>query len=168
MGIYKHHEIYTRSMMRCGHGYAPWLPEPPAQLPEAYKTDGVDVCDLLLLTANGGYVYLFNCSLPESDPKNEHGVPAVYAPFALDRGRDCNVFPDRHSRGVPISSSGSRQSEINVSANTEIPYVIERISRESANRLFVQGIRSGGYPQFLDRRRGSIDAAPRCLKHRSS
>jgi hypothetical protein len=117
MGLYKHEEIYPRSMMRCGNGYAPWIPEPPAQLPEAYIRDGVNVCDLLLLLSNGGYAYLFNCSLPKEHPKNEHGVPDTFTPFHFDYDRDCNYIPARHTAGIPISSSGSQQFEINASAD---------------------------------------------------
>jgi hypothetical protein len=122
MGIYKHEEIYPRSMMRCGHGYAPWIPEPPAQLPEPYKRDGVAVCDLLLLLPDGGYYYLFNCSLPEDHDKNKLwlGVPDGYVPFVLDLDKDCNYLPDRYTPGAPISSSGSQQFELNANVSTEV------------------------------------------------
>jgi hypothetical protein len=122
MGIYTHEEIYSRSMMRCGHGYAPWVPEPPAQLPQDYIRDGVNVCDILLLLSDGGYAYLFNCSLPKENPKNAHGVPVTYTPFHFDHDTDCNYREDRHTAGVPISSSGSQQFEIN--ASTDVGYTL--------------------------------------------
>jgi hypothetical protein len=117
MGFLKLVDTYLRSMLGCGYGYATWIPEPPAQLPEAYIRDGVNPCDLLLLLPDGGYAYMFNCSLPKGHPKNEHGVPDIYTPFHFDYNRDCNYRPARHTAGVPISSSGSQQFEINASAD---------------------------------------------------
>jgi hypothetical protein len=108
----KHHEVYCYSMMRRGNGYAPYVPDPDADLPLAYREDGVNICDVLLLTPDGGYDYLFNCSLPEDHPKNSQpGVPTMYEPLELKPWQRRHM-PGHHPAGIPISSSGDETAEI--------------------------------------------------------
>jgi hypothetical protein len=114
----KHHEIYSRSMLCRGHGYAPYIPEPSSDLPMSYQLDGADICDVIMLTRDSGYDYLFNCSLPSSDPKNAHGVPRSYEPFSMyaHTRRRNDLF---HPPGIPISSSGSEETKVRASAEVQ-------------------------------------------------
>jgi hypothetical protein len=114
----KHNEIYSRYMLPLGHGFAPYVPEPGDELPAAYKQDGVDIGDILILLPDGGYDYLFNCTLPSNHPKNEQGVPANYQHFKI-KPRNRRFIPNQHLADVPISSSGSQQTEIRVNAAVE-------------------------------------------------
>jgi hypothetical protein len=108
----KHHEVYCYLMMRRGNGYAPYIPDPDANLPLAYREDGMNICDVLLLTPDGGYDYLFNCSLPEDHPKNSQpGVPTMYVPFELRSWQHRNI-PGHYPAGIPISSAGDGKAEI--------------------------------------------------------
>jgi hypothetical protein len=108
------HEIYSYSMQCRGHGYAPYAPEPPDSLPPAYRHDGVNICDVLLLDSHGGYNYLFNCSLPGDHPKNAQGVPPLYTPFEI-RPHNCRTYTLYHRPGKPISSSGSEETRVRAS-----------------------------------------------------
>ncbi len=54
------HAIYTKLLLRRGHGYPLWIPESDYNLPDAYRDKGVSVGDLGILTDDGGFDFLFN------------------------------------------------------------------------------------------------------------
>jgi hypothetical protein len=121
----RHYEIYCRSMLFRGHGYAPWVPEPDDSDPDQLLQGGVDICDVLLLKDDGSYAYVFNCSLPEDDDRNKHGVPPSFLPFSLHK-RSVRSKSTFHDRAI-ISSSEitvtTPSSPATTTSTSPIPYV---------------------------------------------
>jgi hypothetical protein len=116
-------KIYSESMLVLGHGYAPYRPEPGNWLPDEYKADGVDVCDILTLTPDGGYDYLFNCSLPKDHPKNSFGVPKIFVPFRLEKHNRRHI-PNQHLSHSILHSGGMQQKESRLAASFAIACVV--------------------------------------------
>jgi hypothetical protein len=116
-------KIYAESMLVLGHGYAPYVPEPGNELPDEYKADGVEVCDVLTLTPDGGYDYLFNCSLPKNHPKNQFGVPKDFVPFKLEKHNRRHI-PNQHLSPSILHSGGMQQKEAGLTASFAIACVV--------------------------------------------
>ncbi|KDR67719.1 hypothetical protein GALMADRAFT_26936, partial [Galerina marginata CBS 339.88] len=47
-----------------------WIPEPNKRLPISYQRRGIDIGDVGIITANGGFDFLFNICLPYNHPMN--------------------------------------------------------------------------------------------------
>jgi hypothetical protein len=124
LGSQRHYEIYCHSMLFRGHGYAPWVPEPDISNPDQ---KGVYICDVLLLREDGGYTYIFNCSLSEDDPKNNGRVPLPFRHFAFpEHPMSLTWNPTFHDRAI-ISSSETTpttpSSLPSITSTSPIPYV---------------------------------------------
>ena len=118
----RHYEIYCHSMLFRGHGYAPWVPEPADSDPDQ---EGVDICDVLLLKEDGGYAYIFNCSLPGDNPKNEGRVPPSFHHFPI-HPMSLTLKSAFHDRAIISSSETTAttpSSPATASSTSPIPYV---------------------------------------------
>jgi hypothetical protein len=120
-----HPEIYARMMMTLGHGYAPFVPEPtddPEAPNEAYTKVGVESGDVVLLNEDGGYDYVFNCTLSINHPKNVRGVPDGHQPFTLVPGnrRSTPFF----SAGARLRTSGGVERDVGLNAFGQLVYVL--------------------------------------------
>jgi hypothetical protein len=67
--------------MPSGIGFPLWFPEPGRRLPSEYRTKGVSIGDVGLITPDGAFDYLFNIYLPRGDPVNINGVPENFLPL---------------------------------------------------------------------------------------
>jgi hypothetical protein len=119
-----HPEIYARTMMALGHGYAPFVPEPtddPEAPNEAYTKVGLEIGDVILLNDDGGYDYVFNCTLSINHPKNVRGAPDGYQPFTLVPGnrRSAPFF----SAGARLRTSGGVERDVGLNVSGQFVYV---------------------------------------------
>ncbi|KAJ7595131.1 hypothetical protein C8J56DRAFT_1124062 [Mycena floridula] len=113
-------QIYSNSLVPKKHGYPLWIPEPPSNLPEAYRSNGIRVGDLVCLTEDGGYDYLFNIFSPETDPVNIGRVPNGFAPLFLD-DHDIITYDNLHKPGANISTMTVKKLELSGQATTSVP-----------------------------------------------
>lgn len=105
--------IYPSLMLRRGHGYPLWLPEPISNLPPDCVRHGTQIGDLGYLADNGGFNYLFNVFKDAEDPVNLnwHSVPHGFVPLKVDPTiREELEFHDKNSvatmSGVERRSAG--------------------------------------------------------------
>jgi hypothetical protein len=65
-------DIYTDCLLPLRHGYPLFRPEPHECLPTAYRTEGVSIGDVGIITPEGYFDFLFNIC---QNDVNENGVP---------------------------------------------------------------------------------------------
>ena len=90
-----------------------WIPQPDMQLPIPYRAKGVCIGDVGLVTALGGFDFLFNICRARDDPINPQTLPDNFVPVdpPLDP-TDVGRFREFSSGSYLASSSiaGSRTS----------------------------------------------------------
>ena len=65
-----------------GRGSPLWLPEPSSTLPNVYRRQGIAIGDVGIITASGGFDFMFNVCLPASHPINQQGLPGGFSPLS--------------------------------------------------------------------------------------
>lgn len=112
--------IYTRSLVKEGHGLPFWIPEPDARLPEEYLARGVWIGDVLILEEDGGYDYMFNILASADNPINQGRVPEGFIPLSFDP-KEISERGMLHPKGAVISSI--QVSQIRLNADAAVPIV---------------------------------------------
>ncbi|KAF8969623.1 hypothetical protein BDZ97DRAFT_1754462 [Flammula alnicola] len=74
-------DIYYRHLAVKKRGYPLWLPEPNFYLPIQYQRKGIAVGDVGIITASGGFDFLFNICLPHDHIINLGRVPEGFTPL---------------------------------------------------------------------------------------
>ena len=74
-------DIYYRHLAAKGRGSPMWEPEPSSTLPNVYRRQGITVGDAGIITASGGFDFMFNICLPSDHPINQEGVPDGFLPI---------------------------------------------------------------------------------------
>lgn len=64
-----------------GRGSPMWEPEPSSTLPNIYRRRGITVGDVGIITASGGFDFMFNVCLPSDHPINQEGLPEGFLPI---------------------------------------------------------------------------------------
>jgi hypothetical protein len=78
-------EVYARLLIPKRLGFPLWCPAPDDNLPNKYRQKGVGIGDVGILTADGGFDFLFNICVPPDDPINHHGVPIGFENVSEDK-----------------------------------------------------------------------------------
>lgn len=68
-------DIYYRYLAAKGRGSPLYIPGPNKRLPKEYQKTGIRVGDVGIITASGGFDFLFNICHPHDHPINYQGVP---------------------------------------------------------------------------------------------
>jgi hypothetical protein len=68
-------ELYAKCLLRQGHGYPLWIPEPNDCLPDDYRELGTRIGDVGLVTSDGAFDYLFNVCRPADHAINHGRTP---------------------------------------------------------------------------------------------
>jgi len=97
-------DTYARLLLPKKQGYPLWLPEPNENLPLDYRSIGVDIGDVGIITSDGGFDFLFNICRSVDDPVNWLGVPDGFVPLTLGP-RDVRRLSGMHNVGTHISSA---------------------------------------------------------------
>jgi hypothetical protein len=79
-------DIYARLLLPKKQGYPLWFPAPDEDLPVEYRSVGVDVGDVGMITSDGAFDFLFNIRHPANHPVNWKGVPGGFVPLTLQHG----------------------------------------------------------------------------------
>ena len=58
-----------------------WEPEPSSTLPNVYRRQGITIGDVGIITASGGFDFMFNICLPSNHPINQEGLPEGFLPI---------------------------------------------------------------------------------------
>ncbi|KAK0500195.1 hypothetical protein EDD18DRAFT_818728 [Armillaria luteobubalina] len=114
------HVIYTKLLLRRGHGYPLWIPESDYNLPEVYRNKGVSVGDLGILTDDGGFDFLFNVCAEADDPVNQGHVPPQFQPLRISSSHAIREIPF-HCKNTSITSAHVSKTTIAVEGSAEMP-----------------------------------------------
>lgn len=99
-------EIYVHSLIRQSRGYPLWIPSPSVSLPVSYRSSGVRVGDVGIITPEGGFTFFFNVFHEAMHPINvEMLLPVDFVPFALRGPSD--VVVDKESSAMSYLSDDS-------------------------------------------------------------
>ncbi len=104
------HVLYTTQLIRKGHGYPFWYPEPDSSRPAAYTERGVHPGDVGILNDIGGFDYLFNIFSDADDPVNNGNVPPDFQPLRPSNSEPLRVIPGCY--GYNITSAEVNYTEI--------------------------------------------------------
>ena len=109
--VQRSNEIYERHLMLKGRGIPLWIPQPNIRLPIPYRAKGVCIGDVGIVTAYGGFDFLFNICRARDDPINPQVLPdnfvPVYPPLDPTDIREFREF----SSGNYLSSSSIVESK---------------------------------------------------------
>ncbi len=117
------HVVYTKLLLRRGHGYPLWIPEPDYSLPDAYRDKGVSVGDLGILTEDGGFDFLFNVCVEADDLVNQGHVPPQFEPLRIPQGDPIRKVVSPHRKNSSITSAHVSTTEISVEGSVELSCV---------------------------------------------
>ncbi|KAJ7599939.1 hypothetical protein C8J56DRAFT_3537 [Mycena floridula] len=104
-------DIYARNLLRHGHGYPLYNPNPSTDMLPVYLQSGIPVGSLGIITDDGGFDFLFNACAPADDPINADGVPPDFIHFPLHRKSIRRITP-QYDPGEILSSFGGRKTEL--------------------------------------------------------
>ncbi|SJL09903.1 uncharacterized protein ARMOST_13284 [Armillaria ostoyae] len=117
------HIIYTKLLLRRGHGYPLWIPESDYNLPDVYRDKGVSVGDLGILTDDGGFDFLFNVCAEADDPVHQGHVPPQFQPLRISSNHAIRKIPF-HRKNSSITSAHVSKTTIAVEGSAEMtPFV---------------------------------------------
>jgi hypothetical protein len=122
----KDNEIYERLLRRKQRGFALYIPQPNRRLPIAYQRMGIRIGDVGVVTADGGFSFLFNICVPHDDPINPSILPEDFSPLQPSlTDADVVEFP-RFNSGSYLASASIEQKEIDsnaecVALNSSLP-----------------------------------------------
>ncbi|KAK0480170.1 hypothetical protein IW261DRAFT_1593374 [Armillaria novae-zelandiae] len=113
------HVIYTKLLLRRGHGYPLWIPESDDNLPDVYRNKGVTVGDLGILTDDGGFDFLFNVCAEADDPVNQGHVPPLFQPLQISSSHTIRKIPF-HRKKSSITSAHVSKTTVAVEGSAEM------------------------------------------------
>ena len=79
--VQRSNEMYERHLSLKGRGFPLWIPQPNMLLPIPYRAKGVCIGDVGIVTAFGGFDFLFNICRTRDDPINPEELPDNFAPI---------------------------------------------------------------------------------------
>ncbi|KAF8802246.1 hypothetical protein BYT27DRAFT_6773812 [Phlegmacium glaucopus] len=79
--VQRSNETYERHLMLKGRGFPLWIPQANIRLPIPYRAKGICIGDVGIVTAFGGFDFLFNICRARDDPINPGDLPDNFAPI---------------------------------------------------------------------------------------
>ena len=118
-------DIYYRHLAVKGRGSPLWLPEPSSTLPNVYRRQGITVGDVGIITASGGFDFMFNVCLPADHPINQQGLPEGFSPLSpqlqpSDIRKHTEFNPNSHLASASVEKS-HRESDFSYVSSFLLP-----------------------------------------------
>jgi len=103
-------QIYVEHLLGERRGYPLWIPQANTYLHKTYRSRGVSIGDVGILTPSGAFDYLFNICVPADNPINpgQDLVPDGFEPIRLPFNGRCLIrgyTEDLNQRSYLASSS---------------------------------------------------------------
>ncbi|KAK0476578.1 hypothetical protein EDD18DRAFT_1297353, partial [Armillaria luteobubalina] len=111
------HVLYIRHLIRKGHGYPFWHPEPDTSRPVAYTERGVHPGDVGILNDRGGFDHLFNVFRDADDPVNGGNVPPDFRPLCLNNPGSPQITQACYNYNITSAHVNCREISAGVSAD---------------------------------------------------
>ncbi|KAJ7017402.1 hypothetical protein C8F04DRAFT_468212 [Mycena alexandri] len=96
-------EIYCNQLLRQKRGFPLYVPDPPQNLPAAYRKKGVAIGDVGRVTPEGIFDFFFNIYLSADHPVNDNDVPENFYPLLPYASKD--VVTLTYNPGDYVSTS---------------------------------------------------------------
>ncbi|KAF9039418.1 hypothetical protein BDZ89DRAFT_1060862 [Hymenopellis radicata] len=103
--------IYRGCMLRQGNGVPFFLPGPSRSSPWSFRRKGLSIGDLVILTEEGSYNFLFNVHAPADHELNAGNVPTNFEPLKI---------PNR----ATVAANDEHATSFNMEASAETPLVV--------------------------------------------
>lgn len=113
--------VYAKALLPKKYGFPFWLAEPQDNLPYDYRTNGVQIGDVLVFTPDGGYDFMFNIFLSKDHPINTGRVADNHIPLSIIPQLDVSLRNHWQNPGTEISNSRARKLNLTGSASAVIP-----------------------------------------------
>ena len=126
-------DTYAKLLLPRRHGYPLWLQDPDPGSPLEYRSVGVNIGDVGVITYDGGFDFFFNICHAANDPVNWLGVPDGFVPLTL-KPEDVVKRPEMHDKGTHISSAHINKVQFGEEVYGNVLYV----SICSSNSYFIQ------------------------------
>lgn len=110
------HEIYYHQLLTKRRGSPLWLPGPGSLPPIQYRSQGISIGDVGIITHFGRFDFLFNIFQPASHPINSRGVPESFIHDSRALEVDQSIIYDRNTY---LTSSSVSTSSVNSSHVTQ-------------------------------------------------
>jgi len=110
-------ETYQKLLLPKGHGLPLYFPDLYDSLPAACCDRGVTIGDVGIITDDGSFDFLFNVSLPSSDPINIGRTPPSFQMVVLNESIDLGSRQCGFPRNSSIISSSIKKIELSVGAS---------------------------------------------------
>ena len=110
-------ETYQKLLLLKGHGLPLYFPDLYDSLPAACCDRGVTIGDVGIITDDGSFDFLFNVSLPSSDPINIGRTPPSFQMVVLNESIDLGSRQCGFPRNSSIISSSIKKIELSVGAS---------------------------------------------------
>ncbi|KAK0484733.1 hypothetical protein IW261DRAFT_853820 [Armillaria novae-zelandiae] len=111
------HVLYTKLLIRKGHGYPFWYPEPDSSRPAAYTERGVRPGDVGILNDIGGFDHLFNIFSDADDPINNGNVPPDFHPLRPSNSEPLRVIPACYDYNITSAEVDYKEFSAGISAD---------------------------------------------------
>ncbi|KAK0194414.1 hypothetical protein F5146DRAFT_977798 [Armillaria mellea] len=111
------HVLYTNYLIRKGHGYPFWYPEPDSSRPAAYTERGVSPGDVGILNDIGGLDFLFNIFSDADDPVNIGNVPPGFHPLHPSNSGPLRVIPACYGSNITSAEVDYKEISAGISAD---------------------------------------------------
>jgi hypothetical protein len=103
--------LYSRLLASQSPGIPLFIPEPDEDLPKEYRSQGVMIGDVGVITPDGAFDFYFNACAHANDPINFNGVPRNFRPIKL-KPSNVSTRPYALPRGHVISSSSVQKRSL--------------------------------------------------------
>lgn len=75
-------DLYAQQLLLKGNGYPLWDPQPKRHFGDPSAPAGVAIGDVGIITADGGFDFLFNVCVPADHPINPRDLPSAFSPLS--------------------------------------------------------------------------------------
>ena len=132
--------MYEQHLKLKGRGFPLWIPQPNLRLPIPYRAKGVSIGDVGIITAFGGFDFLFNICRARDDPINPEELPDNFAPmYPPLNPTDVCEFRE-FSAGSYLASSSIVESQTGDSEQTPCVYILHSCLSYFSCYIYYRGL----------------------------
>ncbi|KAF9031197.1 hypothetical protein BDZ89DRAFT_1064046 [Hymenopellis radicata] len=114
--------IYRGCMLRQGNGVPFFLPEPASSSPLSFSRNGLSIGDVVILTEEGSYNFLFNVHARADHELNFGNVPTDFEPLRIPCGPV--VYDYYYNVGTTVAANDEYTTSFNMEASADSPLVV--------------------------------------------
>jgi len=111
-------DLYAKQLLLKGNGYPLWVPQPKRHFGDLSAPAGIAIGDVGIITADGGFDFLFNVCVSADHPINPRDLPSTFSPLSPQLSHtDICEFQEYAPGEYLASTSVERVSSIKYKSN---------------------------------------------------